>query len=162
MGGTALPEGGGGKGAKRSLDATVNVVPAIDLLSCCISFLLFTAVWTQIGRLQAAPMGDGSVGDPLPQKALTITLTIGEHGYVLATSTGGPVEIPAAGKTSEGGASYDLKALGERLKKLKTDYPDQAAITVAAEDGVLYADLVHAIDACIGAGLGNVSVMGAG
>jgi hypothetical protein len=32
---------------------------------------------------------------------------------------------------------------------------------VAADDTVLYADLVHAIDACIGAGLSNVAVMGA-
>ncbi|HEX8908078.1 MAG TPA: biopolymer transporter ExbD, partial [Anaeromyxobacteraceae bacterium] len=102
MGGTALPEGGGKK-AKRALDATVNVVPAIDLLSCCISFLLFTAVWTQIGRLQATPMGDGTVpGEVQPAKALTVTLTVGERGYVLATSTGGPMEIPVTGKTKDG------------------------------------------------------------
>ncbi len=60
MGGTALPEGGG-KRHRQSLDATINVVPAIDLLSCCISFLLFTAVWTQ--NREAAGTADG--GHPL-------------------------------------------------------------------------------------------------
>ncbi len=95
-------------------------------------------------------------------KALTVTLTIGEKGYVLATSAGAPAEIPATGRGPDGSALYDVAALGERLKKLKGEYPDQAAITVAAGDGVLYADLVHAIDACVGAGLASVSIMGAG
>lgn len=162
MGGTALPEGGGGKKARRSLDTTVNVVPAIDLLSCCISFLLFTAVWTQISRLQATPMGNG---DPAPTeqvKSLTVTLTMGERGFVLATSAGAQIEIPALGRGGDGTVQYDLKGLAERLKKLKGDFPDQAAITVAADDAVIYADLIHTIDACVGAGLSNVSVMGAG
>ena len=161
MGGAALPEGGGGKKRKRALDATVNVVPAIDLLSCCISFLLFTAVWTQISRLQAAPVGAGDPAEAQPVKSLTVTLTMGERGYVLATSAGATVEIPALGRDASS-VQYDTKGLGERLKKLKTEFPDQGAITVAADDAVLYADLVHTIDACVGAGLANVSVMGAG
>src|SRR5689334_24829428 len=160
MGGTALPESGG-KRRRRSLDATVNVVPAIDLLSCCISFLLFTAVWTQIGRLQTAPVGQGTAADVTTPKSVTVTLTIGERGYVLATSAGATVEIPALAHDAAG-VQYDVKSLGEKLKKVKTGFPDQAAITVAADDAVIYADLVHAIDACVGAGLSNVSVMGAG
>ncbi len=162
MAGGAMPEGGGGKRKKRALDATINVVPAIDLLSCCISFLLFTAVWTQIARLQVAPVGAGGEPDPTPTKSLTVTVTIGEKGYVLATSTGAAVEIPAVGRAQDGAVQYDLKTLEERLKKLKTEFPDQAAVTVAADDAVLYSDLVHAIDACVGVGLANVSVMGAG
>ncbi|HET9597979.1 MAG TPA: biopolymer transporter ExbD [Anaeromyxobacteraceae bacterium] len=160
-GGVSLEQGGGGKRKKRALDATINVVPAIDLLSCCISFLLFTAVWTQISRLQAAPVGNGAP-DVQPVKTLTVTLTMGNAGYVLATSAGAQIEIPAAGRTPEGGPLFDVKGLGERLKKLKGEFPDQAAITVAADDAVLYADLIHTIDACVGAGLANVSVMGAG
>jgi biopolymer transport protein TolR len=162
MGGGAMPEGGGSKRKRRALDVTVNVVPAIDLLSCCISFLLFTAVWTQISRLQAAPMGSGSAVETQPTKSLTVTLVIGERGYVLATSAGAQIEIPLTGRASDGAALYDTNGLAERLKKLKSEFPDQAAITVAAEDAVLYADLVHTIDACVGAGLSNVSVMGAG
>jgi len=162
MGGGAMPQGGGSKRKRRALDATINVVPAIDLLSCCISFLLFTAVWTQISRLQAAPMGNGPPAETQPTKSLTVTVMIGERGYVLATSAGAQIEIPLAGRASDGAILYDVKGLTERLKKLKTEFPDQAAVTVAAEDAVVYADLVHTIDACVGAGLANVSVMGAG
>ena len=38
MGGAAPTPSG--KGGKKPLDAAINLVPFIDLLSCCISFLL--------------------------------------------------------------------------------------------------------------------------
>lgn len=39
-------------GGRRSLDAELNLVPFIDLLSMCICFLLMTAVWIQVGELE--------------------------------------------------------------------------------------------------------------
>jgi biopolymer transport protein TolR len=164
MGGGAMPEqGGGGKRKRRSLDAVINVVPAIDLLSCCISFLLFTAVWTQISRLQASQFGQAAPSEQQQvQKSLFVTLSLTERGYLLGTSAGAALEIPALGRDAQGGLRYDLRGLEAKLKQLKSEFPDQAAITVAADDGVVYADLIHAIDACVGAGLPNVSVTGTG
>ena len=73
MGGGAMPEQGGGHGKKKkSLDANINVVPAIDLLSCCIAFLLFTAVWTQISRLQVQQLGTGAPDPALEQAYVAI------------------------------------------------------------------------------------------
>lgn len=163
MGGGAMPEGGGGKRGRRPLDAVINVVPAIDLLSCCISFLLFTAVWTQISRLQAQQLGTPAEAAQEQQlKALTVTLVVGARGYTLQTSAGAQHELPPLGRAADGQVQYDLKGLAERLRQLKADYPDQAAVTVAAEDQVLYQDLVRTIDACVGAGLTAVSVTAAG
>ena len=48
---------GNAKGPKKPLDATINLVPFIDLMAVTISFLIMTAVWTQIGRLQVAGAG---------------------------------------------------------------------------------------------------------
>lgn len=162
MGGGGMPEGGGGKRKRKSLDAVINVVPAIDLLSCCISFLLFTAAWTQISRLQAQQFGTPSDQAAEPQKALTVTLQIGARGFVLQTSAGGNWEIPPVSRGADGRPTYDLKLLGERLKQLKSENPDQSAVTVASEDDVLYQDLVRTIDTCVGAGLSSVSVTAAG
>ena len=73
MGGGAMPEqGGGGKRKKKSLDAVINVVPAIDLLSCCIAFLLFTAVWTQISRLQVQQLGTGAPEPTVTEQQKTL------------------------------------------------------------------------------------------
>jgi biopolymer transport protein ExbD len=163
MGGGGMPEEGGhGKRKKKSLDAVINVVPAIDLLSCCISFLLFTAVWTQISRLQVQQLGTGAPEPTItdPQKTLMVTLAMGERGFSLATSSGTSVDIPTLGRGAQGELRFDLKALAEKLKQLKSDYPDASAVTVSAEDTVSYGDLVQVIDACVGSGLAAVSVTG--
>jgi biopolymer transport protein ExbD len=163
MGGGGMPEqGGGGKRKKKALDAVINVVPAIDLLSCCISFLLFTAVWTQISRLQVQQLGTGAPEPTVTeqQKTLMVTLAMGERGFNLSTSSGTSLDIPTLGRGAAGELRFDLKLLGEKLKQLKGNYPDTSSITVSAEDTVSYGDLVQVIDACIGSGLPAVSVTG--
>jgi biopolymer transport protein TolR len=162
MGGGGMPEqgGGGGKRKKKSLDAVINVVPAIDLLSCCITFLLYTAVWTQISRLQVQQFGAGAPEPQAAEQKITqiVTLAVGERGMNLSTSGGLSVEIPL--ERTGGEVRQDYKALTDRLKALKGDYPETAAITVSAEDTVSYGDLVQVIDTCVGQGLVSVSVTG--
>src|SRR5512143_501572 len=45
--------GGGGGGKRRSLDSEINMIPFIDLLMVTISFLLITAVWSHMARINA-------------------------------------------------------------------------------------------------------------
>lgn len=45
--------GGGGKGGRKSLDSEVNMIPFIDLLMVTIAFLLITAVWSHMARMNA-------------------------------------------------------------------------------------------------------------
>jgi biopolymer transport protein ExbD len=62
MGGVSVDSGG--KGGRRSLDSEINMIPMIDFLMVTISFLLLTAVWTHMARLNA----DAQVpGPPQPQ-----------------------------------------------------------------------------------------------
>lgn len=156
MGGAVAVEGGRGK-RRRSLDAAVNVIPAIDLLSCCIAFLLFTAVWTQISRLQVAQYGNG-VPATAQTQAVTFTIRLTTSGHVVETSAGGTFPLPAlaAGEAPR----YDYARLATKLAELKARYPDQSQVTVVADDEVVYAELVRTVDACIGAGLAAVSVTG--
>src|ERR1700722_7234282 len=51
MGGVNVDSGG--KGGRRSLDSEINMIPMIDLLMVTISFLLITAVWTHMSRINA-------------------------------------------------------------------------------------------------------------
>ena len=143
-----------GKGGKKPLDAELNLVPFIDLLSCCISFLLITAVWTQIAGLQVASSG----GPPDQQKQETtidVKLLLTDKGYSL-TMAGAQIDIP---KTNQNGTpAFDRKTLGEKLKTLKASLPDQSAITVQPEDSVAYSDLVETVDTAIGEQLKNVTV----
>jgi biopolymer transport protein ExbD len=51
MGGVDLGTGGGGK--RKTVDSEINMIPMIDLLMVTISFLLITAVWTHMARINA-------------------------------------------------------------------------------------------------------------
>ena len=50
MGGVNVESSSGGR---RSLDSEINMIPMIDLLMVTISFLLITAVWSHMARLNA-------------------------------------------------------------------------------------------------------------
>ena len=148
---------GGGKG-KKSLDVAINLTPFIDLMAVTISFLIMTAVWTQIGRLQVSQGGDS--GDPSEQqdKTVPVTLVVSPTEMKL---TAGEVDYGVLQVTRDDKQRLDLTKLQEQFKKLRDQLPEQNAITVQAGDALHYEDLVRVIDECIGAGLPNVSVAAA-
>jgi biopolymer transport protein TolR len=131
----------GGKGGKKPLDAELNLVPFIDLLVCCICFLLITAVWTQMHRINVKQSGKSQAteNNEPPKPKLNITVLVGEDGY---TITAGPerLDIPKSGDV------YDAGKLGERLRDIKTRFTDKEDITVSVEDGVAYRFVVEAMD----------------
>ncbi|MGZ3458154.1 MAG: ExbD/TolR family protein [Archangium sp.] len=148
---------GGGKG-KKSLDVAINLTPFIDLMAVTISFLIMTAVWTQIGRLQVSQAG-GPASDEQQQeeqtKTVQLTLFVTPTELRLAADQS---EFPAIEAKRLPNGKLDLAPLVARFKELKAQFPDQSAITLQTEDKVRYEDLVRIIDQCIGAGLPQVSV----
>jgi len=147
----AAPQEHTGKGGKKPLDAELNLVPFIDLLSCCISFLLITAVWTQIAGLQVASSGGPPEQQTKQETTIDVRLLLNDKGYQL-TMAGANIDIPKLD------GAFDRKSLGEKLRTLKTSLPDQTAITVQPEDSVAYADLVETVDTAMGEKLRNVTV----
>src|SRR5579883_2870817 len=104
-----------GKGGKKPVDAAINLVPFIGLLSCCISFLLITAVWTQLARMdvtQKSKAPSGAVDEP-PTPQVSLTLYINTDGYVFSKSTGESTPIEKKGD------DYDYVKLAEIMEKAK-------------------------------------------
>lgn len=154
--------GNGGKGGKKPLDTAINLVPFIDLMAVTISFLILTAVWTQIGKLQVSQAGGPSMEEPPPEQVtktvqLTLAITPEELRLTADQSTFEPIPL-----SKDANGKLDLTKLVERFKQLKVDFPDQAAITLSTDDKVRYEVLVRIIDECLGAGLPQVSVMAMG
>ena len=59
----------GGGGSRRELDHSLPLVPFIDFLLCIVAFLLVTAVWSQMARLDAGADAPGKVvPNPDPPK----------------------------------------------------------------------------------------------
>jgi biopolymer transport protein TolR len=149
--------GNSGKGGKKPLDAAINLVPFIDLMAVTISFLIMTAVWTQIGRLQVSQSGGPSDPNKEEETTKTVPLVLLITEKELRLTAGGsafdPIPLIRDGKNH-----LDLTKLNAKIKELKVQLPDQSSITLSTEDAVRYEDLVKVIDECIGSGLPNISV----
>jgi biopolymer transport protein TolR len=152
--------GTGGKGGKKPLDTAINMVPFIDLMAVTISFLIMTAVWTQIGRLQVSQAGGAATDEQQEEQTKTVQLTLvlspTELRLTADQSAFDPIPL-----TRDDKGRPDLTKLVARFKELKAQLPDQSAITLQTEDLVRYEDLVRIIDECIGSGLPQVSVSAA-
>ncbi len=145
------------KGGKKALDTPINLVPFIDLMAVTISFLIMTAVWTQIGRLQVSQSGGISQEDQQEQEnQVPVNLTVTEKELRLSA---GPTTFDPIPVTRDAKNTIDLTRLGDKIKELKGQItPEPSAITVTPEDTVRYEDIVRIIDECKGLGLENVSL----
>ena len=154
--------GTGGKGGKKPLDASINLVPFIDLMAVTISFLIMTAVWTQIGKLQVSQSGASSAEQEQTEedKTVPITLMVKEKELVLQA---GPTTFDPMPITRNGTNQIELARFTEKMTEVKGQLPaPPTAITVQTEDTVKYEDLVRIIDQCKALGLENVSLAAAG
>lgn len=153
------------------MDEIINLVPFIDLLSVLVVFLLLSAVWTQVTSLRVTQTGGLSSETDTPPEpddsTIDVRVTLTDRGYILLLA-GNPVEMPKANveKVDESGNTttvmgFDTKALAEKLALVKKQYPAQKAVTVAAEDAVLYDDLVGTIDSIVALELPDISVTAA-
>src|SRR3984885_14425406 len=91
MGGVNVDSGG--KGGRKSLDSEINMIPMIDLLMVTISFLLITAVWTHMSRINAdaqvpgPPRPDVEQEKVEPEKQLHVMMQ-SEDKFVLVWKQG--------------------------------------------------------------------------
>ena len=132
-----------GKGGKKPLDAYINLVPFIDLLSCCISFLLITAVWTQLARMDVTQKGPGAAGatqENQEEKQVQLTVYVDKDGYTFAKSSGEQTPIPFKD------GDYDYAKLSEILVKAKLEFPEKTDIAVKSDDSVIYSKIIHTMD----------------
>jgi biopolymer transport protein ExbD len=125
---TALP-------GKRALDAALNLVPFIDLLSCCIAFLLITAVWSQSAQLPARTAG----GETEEGGAASFTLLVARDGCTLSSPSGTYEDVPHAELAQR------LRTVGEQL-------------TVIGSDQLPYDIWIRALDSARAAGVVNLDV----
>lgn len=146
------------EGGKKSVDFQLNLVPFIDLLSVLISFLLMTAVWTQIAKIDVkqTPNMPSDEEPPPPDEEEKLNLT------VLVTSTGFTVTTKGKElkKIDKKGEDYDLTTLSETLKQVKDSHPENEDIQVTCEDKVSYQQLISVMDIALEHNLAGISVAG--
>jgi biopolymer transport protein ExbD len=147
----------GGKGGKKALNADLNLVPYIDLLTCMVAFLLITAVWSQLARLEAHQKGQGQAGeDTPPEKVFKLVVLVNDSGYNLVADQD-QQPIP-----KKGDGSYDLEKLASELKKIKDTHADKTDIQVASDDSIHFETLVKTMDVALTARFPDISLIDSG
>jgi biopolymer transport protein ExbD len=111
MGGVDV--GGGGGGKRKALDSEINMIPMIDLLMVTISFLLITAVWTHMARINAdaqvpgPPRPDVEQEKIEPEKQLHVEMRE-EEKFVLVWKQGSTtvdsIDVPRKDVVTQEGA----------------------------------------------------------
>ena len=152
MGGVAMSSS---KGGRKSLDAAINLVPFIDLLSCCLAFLLITAVWVNLSQLPVHH-GASTGGGDTPPPAVTLTLLVTPGAYVLERSTGESTRLESRA------GDLDYQGLATAMQKVKRELPEKDDITVRSSDGVIYDRLIKTIDVLRSAQFPSVNVTDTG
>lgn len=137
-------------GRRRSLDAEVNLVPFIDLLSMCICFLLMTAVWTQLGSVQVKQANGSEAAATSPAKTVDLDLKLNSASEAtLLVKRSGKVskQMKVSGKTE----SELSSRLSSELQTVKNDLQREGlkvtAVMLTPNQGVPYGQLISLMDA---------------
>ena len=155
----AAIDAGGGDSGKKSVNQEIPLIPFIDLLLCCVMFLLATAVWNQLAAMNANQQvpGQASTEDAPPEdEKVKLILQVRNSGYVLGSSAGESIDIKKRAVADD--KEFDVDELSTKLGQWKQAWDDRDDMIVAPEDGVRYEDVIRAMDVASAAGFTNLSM----
>lgn len=147
-------EEGGSRGRKANVD--LNLVPFIDLMSVLITFLLITAVWTQVSMIQIGSSLYGKKTEeeqptPPPQVEVVLKVDVKATGYLLTIGTQN-ISFPLINN------AYDDAGLAAQLARIKQLYPEKQDVVLSVSDELAYDVLIKTMDKLLVAGYPVISV----
>ena len=140
----------------RSANTDVNLIPFIDLMSVLITFLLITAVWTQVSMIQLGSSIYGKktsdqITPPPPIADIPLRLDVKESGFRLVVG-------PDKYTFDKRGGEWVTGELTERLAVVRQMYPDKSDATVTVDNEVPYEKMILGMDALLGGGFSSISI----
>ncbi len=146
---------GGSGGREKNIE--LNLVPVIDLMSVLITFLLITAVWTQVSMIQIGSSLYGKKSEsqeptpPPPNADVVLKIDVVPTGYNLLVGRE-TFKLPMIN------GAYDDAGLIAQLQRVKQIYPEKIDAVLSVADIVPYEQLIKAMDDCLSSGFTAISV----
>lgn len=149
------------RGRRRSLDAEINLVPFIDLLSMCICFLLMTAIWIEVGTIEMKQMLGTSAPEATPQsydlmiqmrEQNTMTVRIESQGKILA-------DFEYKGEEFDRTLTQVSQGMGTFMATLDPSSPPDITARVLPHADYNYSQLVAVLDILRGNGIQRLGVV---
>jgi len=140
----------------RSANVEVNLIPFIDLMSVLITFLLITAVWTQVSMIQLGSSIYGKktsdqITPPPPIADIPLRLDVKDFGFRLVV---GQDKYTFEKKSGE----WSTAGLAERLAVVRQMYPDKSVATITVDNEVPYEKLILGMDALLAENFVSISI----
>lgn len=152
-----------GAGTKGSVDVELNIVPFIDLMSCLTAFLLATAVWVNIARIDITPKGKSlaqAVTNDVEDKVILSVLIQKDKLWACKSRSNECADFPRPNPAGE----HDWDKFLVTLKEFKAsgDFVDRTDIEIAAESTksspVNYKEIVRGMEIAMAAGFTDVGL----
>jgi biopolymer transport protein ExbD len=128
---------------KKSIDFEVNLVPFIDMLSTCLSFLLLTMVWTYVGTVDTnqAIGAETASGNNPPSLVVQLDkdnsfdfqlkdVKSGNRNFLIRSESGKP----------------NRNKVGNFLSALRKEYPEITTSVVLTRPKVTYGHIIQTVD----------------
>lgn len=146
----ATIDSGSSNHGRKSINHELPLVPFIDLLLCCVMFLLVTAVWAQLGEMDAT-MPQASADAPPDVETARLDVSVSQDGYTLRSSLGTETEIPVV----EG--EPDLAALQTQLTRFRLELGTPSPVRLQPDDDVGVGTIAATMDILRGEGFADIA-----
>jgi biopolymer transport protein ExbD len=152
-------------GARRALDSEIDMIPMIDLMMVTVAFLLITAVWTHLARVEASASVPGTPGPNPPRATPRLHVEMRDDARFVLHWNDGPTvlrtrDVPRRavaierGRAEQGGGirfpelaaalEAEWRAAGVHTR---ADDAEQDQLVLHTSDTTPYAEIIGAIDA---------------
>jgi biopolymer transport protein ExbD len=143
----------------RSANIELNLVPFIDLMSVLITFLLITAVWSQVSMIQLGSsihaMKDENKKEPPPppppEADFPLRLDVKDFGFRVIAGLE-KIEIRRLGR------DHNKEGLLARLKKVKAEHPLKIDAVITVDEELPYEELILGMDVLNQVGFPSISI----
>lgn len=141
------------KGYRKLVESELETLPLMGLFVVLIPMLLLSAVFLETAVIDLNLPEDEQMDEPTPE--FTVSVRILEDRYTIEVK-GAPVLVI---KPKDLNA---LKTLTRELVSIRSERPDQEALTIISEATTRYEDIIAVMDVSRDAGLPEISLAGEG
>lgn len=132
---------------KKELNFELDLLPFISMLSCCICFLMLTAVWSNIGTLNVE-QGLGQESSRANQQASSLWVIISGDGSVELSVKDAP-QMPASYNKINvhgRGGQVDFAQIEKLASQMNQRLPELKTALIMPKSQVAYGDVITLMD----------------
>jgi biopolymer transport protein ExbD len=123
----------------------LNLASIIDCLTVLIAFVLVSASFASVGILDATVAAGGAETTASPSP-IDVVIDLKQDRSIFVVLSGGVQKVHRILPAPRQPGRWNYNALSDRLAIIKGEWPKLAAVTLQADDGVDYRDVVKTME----------------